>query len=167
MRKNAIEQIFEYLPLSIRYQKRCCLNLTSAKEVRQNHQSHQNGGTNERDEMKATREDIETALFSLNTANKALKKGGLLVVSIKHTSESNMSWRFDVRVLYTNTQGQTDYLFLNWTLATLANLRQHANGEVKYNSLGTERGFEIAYLLRNLFRVHNLPEFQPRHLTIA
>lgn len=117
--------------------------------------------------MKATQEDKESAIWALTTANEFLRKGGLLVVSIKHTSQSNMSWRFDAHVMYHSEGRGVDYMYLNWAIATLADLRQHPNGEVKYNSLGTERGFEIGYLLRNLFRVYDLPEFQPRHLTIA
>ncbi len=43
-------------------------------------------------------EDRKIALETLALTHETLKNGGLLSVVIKHTSESNLSFRYDVRL---------------------------------------------------------------------
>lgn len=102
-------------------------------------------------------QDLKLALTTLESVHADLKAGGLLSVIIKHTSESNLSYRYDVSV-YTAHTGRVERYYLNWTFATLTGKTQHANGEVKGSGLGFDRAHDVAYTFQQLFRQHGLED---------
>jgi len=102
------------------------------------------------------REDLTVALQALDrTADKIEQNGGFLVITIKSTSKSNLSFKFDVRQYYQQTGSNrivSDYL--NWTYAQLMGLRRNDHGEVKGSGLGIDRAFEVANNLEGLIETH-------------
>jgi hypothetical protein len=102
-------------------------------------------------------EDLKSALTMLETIHADLKAGGLLSVIIKHTSESNLSYRYDVR-LYTVYNDKVQSYYLNWTFATLTGKTRHANGEVKGSGIGFDRAHDVAYTFELLFKQHGLED---------
>jgi hypothetical protein len=100
------------------------------------------------------KENLETALQALDrTADKIEQDGGFLVITIKSTSKSNMSFKFDVR-LYYNSGGQVVSDYLNWTYAQLMDKRQDEQGNVKGGGIGIDRAFEVANNLEWLIGKH-------------
>jgi hypothetical protein len=100
------------------------------------------------------RENLTSALETLKrTADKIEQDGGFLVITIKSTSKSNLSFKFDVR-LYYNSGGQVDSDYLNWTYAQLMEMRQNERGEVKGGGIGIDRAFEVANHLEWLIEKH-------------
>lgn len=98
------------------------------------------------------REDMKQAFEALKrTADNLENNGGYLVITIKGTSKSNMSFRFDVRNYYTiENKVYCDYL--NWTYAQLMEMKQNDRGEVKGGGLGIDRAFEVANNLERLIK---------------
>lgn len=98
--------------------------------------------------------NLETALEALTrTADNLENNGGYLVITIKSTSKSNMSFKFDVRNYYTiENKVYSDYL--NWTYAQLMDMRQNDRGEVKGGGIGIDRAFEVANNLEWLIEKH-------------
>jgi hypothetical protein len=78
---------------------------------------------------------------------------GLLVVSVMHTSKSNLSFSLDLR-FYIPTLAGVDSLYLNWAYAQLMNARQDKHGLVKWHGLGIDRAFEVANNLERLISKH-------------
>jgi hypothetical protein len=100
------------------------------------------------------KENLETALQALDrTADKIEQDGGFLVITIKSTSKSNLSFKFDVR-LYYNSGGQVVSDYLNWTYAQLMDKRQDEQGNVKGGGIGIDRAFEVANNLEWLIEKH-------------
>jgi hypothetical protein len=98
------------------------------------------------------REDIKQAFQTLaRTADKIQNNGGFLVITIKSTSASNMSFKFDVH-LYYNSLGQVVSDYLNWTYAQLMEMKQNDRGEVKGSGIGIDRAFEVAHNLERLIK---------------
>lgn len=89
-------------------------------------------------------QDKKTAVEMLNRISNDLEKGGLVVVTIKGTSKSNLSFRMDVRLYATAANGEVQSSYLNWMYAQLTDSRQNDRGEVKWSSLGIDRAFEVA-----------------------
>lgn len=106
-----------------------------------------------------TGDDLE-AYRTLETVNRLMiERGGRLVITIKHTSQSNLSFRFDVRLYYVALGGQVESLYLNWTYAQLNGNRLHKETrEVKGNGIGIDRAFEVADNFARLFKFFDLPE---------
>ncbi len=102
-------------------------------------------------------QDLKLALTTLESVHADLKAGGLLSVIIKHTSESNLSFRYDVR-LYGVIDGKTESYYLNWTFATLTGKTRHANGEVKGSGLGFDRAHDVAYTFQLLFKANGFED---------
>lgn len=102
-------------------------------------------------------QDLKLALETLTHVHKALENGGLISVAIKHTSPSNLSYRFDVR-LYGVIDGKVDVSYLNWTFATLTGKTRHENGEIKGGGLGFDRAHDVAYTFQLLFKQHGLAD---------
>jgi Tfp pilus assembly PilM family ATPase len=92
-------------------------------------------------EQKAT--DRALALETLERVAEQAERGGYLVITIKSTSKSNMSFKFDVRQYYTY-EGQVISDYLNWTYAQLMGMKQNQHGEVKGSGIGIDRAFEVA-----------------------
>lgn len=75
-----------------------------------------------------------------------LEDGGKLLISITHTSPSNMSYRYKVSVAY-SANGQTEIESLNYWLAACWNESLHSGffNELKGSGVGTDRYFLAAY----------------------
>lgn len=100
------------------------------------------------------KENLETALQALDrTADKIEQDGGFLVITIKSTSKSNLSFKFDVR-LYYNSGGLVVSDYLNWTYAQLMDKRQDEQGNIKGGGIGIDRAFEVANNLEWLIEKH-------------
>jgi hypothetical protein len=100
------------------------------------------------------REDLTIALQTLDrTADKIEQNGGFLVITIKSTSKSNLSFKFDVR-LYYSVFDKVESDYLNWTYAQLMDLRQNEQGEIKGSGIGIDRAFEVANNLEWLIQKH-------------
>tara|TARA_R110000868_G_scaffold56148_3_gene174121 strand:+ start:121 stop:459 length:339 start_codon:yes stop_codon:yes gene_type:complete len=97
--------------------------------------------------------DLQTALDTLTRVANAAESGGLLVVTVMHTSKSNMSFRLDIRLYYTTARG-VDSLYLNWAYSQLMGAKQDDNGLVKWSGLGIARDFEAANNIEALIRQH-------------
>jgi hypothetical protein len=101
------------------------------------------------------RQNRQTAIDSLARVAENAENGGYLVITIKSTSKSNMSFKFDVRQYYTPTGSQEiQSNYLNWTYAQLMDMRQNERGEVKGGGIGIDRAFEVANNLEYLIKRH-------------
>jgi hypothetical protein len=101
------------------------------------------------------RNDYLQAVDQLAHIAENAENGGLVVITIKSTSKSNLSFKFDVRQYYQQTGSNrivSDYL--NWTYAQLMGLRRNDHGEVKGSGLGIDRAFEVANNLEGLIETH-------------
>ena len=72
--------------------------------------------------------------------------GGKLLISITHTSKSNMSYRYKVDLAY-NANGKTEIEHLTYWLAACwkESIYAGAFNELKGNGVGTDRYFLAAY----------------------
>jgi hypothetical protein len=72
--------------------------------------------------------------------------GGKLLISITHTSKSNMSYRYKVDLAY-NANGKTEIEHLTYWLAACwkESIYSGSFNELKGNGLGTNRYFLAAY----------------------
>jgi hypothetical protein len=101
------------------------------------------------------REDRLHALDTLAHIADNAENGGLVVITIKSTSKSNLSFKFDVRQYYNPTASEKiESLYLNWTYAQLMDMRQNERGEVKGSGIGIDRAFEVANNLEWLIERH-------------
>jgi hypothetical protein len=94
--------------------------------------------------------DNKAATYALESAHYYLERGGLLSVSITHTSASNMSYRYSVKVYYPTERG-IDSLYLNWSISQLTTIRQHKNGNLKGGGCGFDRAYDVAVTLNQIF----------------
>ena len=97
--------------------------------------------------------DLPIALETLTRVADCAESGGLLVVTVMHTSKSNMSFRLDIRLYYATDRG-IDFLYLNWMYAQLMGAKQDNGGLVKWSGLGIARDFEAANNLEALISRH-------------
>ena len=72
--------------------------------------------------------------------------GGKLLISITHTSQSNMSYRYKVDLAF-NKDGKTEIEHLSYWLAACWNESLHSGffNELKGSGVGTDRYFLAAY----------------------
>ena len=75
-----------------------------------------------------------------------IAEGGKLLISITHTSQSNLSYRYKVSIAF-NKNGKTEIESLNYWLAACWNERLHSGAfdELKGSGIGTDRYFLAAY----------------------
>lgn len=101
------------------------------------------------------RENYLHATDTLAHIAENAENGALLVITIKSTSKSNLSFKFDVRQYYNPTGGdKVQSIYLNWAYAQLMDLRQNERGEVKGSGIGIDRAFEVANNLEWLIERH-------------
>lgn len=83
--------------------------------------------------------------YAQSVAQK-LEDGGKLLISITHTSASNMSYRYKVDLAY-NANGKTEIEHLTYWLAACwkESIYAGAFNELKGNGVGTDRYFLAAY----------------------
>ena len=100
--------------------------------------------------------DHKHAISILWDVKEYLNREGVVVVTIKSTSKSNMSFAFDMRLYYFDEEdGQVKSMYLNWMYATLMGMRQNKFGEIKGNGIGIDRAFEasnnLQYLISSIY----------------
>jgi hypothetical protein len=96
------------------------------------------------------REDQAIALETLGQVAKNAETG-LIVITIKSTSKSNLSFKFDVRQYYQlEGSDKTVSIYLNWAYAQLMGMKRNEHGEVKGSGYGIDRAFEVANNLEGL-----------------
>jgi hypothetical protein len=85
--------------------------------------------------------------------------GGKLLISITHTSKSNMSYRYKVDLAF-NKDGKTEIEHLSYWLAACwkETIYAGAFNELKGNGLGTDRYFLAAYELGLTLKAFGLIE---------
>ena len=90
---------------------------------------------------------------------KKIADGGKLLISITHTSKSNMSYRYKVDLTF-NANGKTEIEHLSYWLAACwkETLHQGAFNELKGNGLGTDRYFLAAYNIGLTLKEYGLIE---------
>lgn len=101
-------------------------------------------------------QDYKHATSILWDVKEYLQREGVVVVTIKSTSKSNMSFAFDMRLYYFDEESeQVKSLYLNWMYATLMGMTQNKYGEIKGNGIGIDRAFEasnnLQYLISSIY----------------
>ena len=87
-----------------------------------------------------------------------LDNGGKLEVIINKVSQSNLTWRYSVRLWY-SSNGQVDNLWLNGWLADIGNQKLTKEGYLTGYGIGIERSFLVAYNLGHaLAKLLDLPK---------
>ena len=88
-----------------------------------------------------------------------LEDGGKLLISITHTSKSNMSYRYKVDLAFT-TNGKTEIEHLTYFLAACWKETVYAGAfnELKGNGVGTDRYFLAAYNIGLTLKEYGLIE---------
>lgn len=94
--------------------------------------------------------DTRAATYTLENAHFFLSRGGLLSVSITHTSQTNLSYRYSVKIYYPTERG-IDSLYMNWAIAQMTTIKQHKNGALKGSGVGFDRAFDVAETLNHIF----------------
>jgi hypothetical protein len=103
--------------------------------------------------------DRKAATYTLENAHYFLERGALLSVSITHTSQTNLSYRYSVKIYYPTDRG-IDSLYMNWAITQWTDIKQHKNGALKGNGIGFDRAYEVKLTLEYIFRAMNLPEIK-------
>jgi hypothetical protein len=88
-----------------------------------------------------------------------LEDGGKLLISITHTSKSNMSYRYKVDLAY-NANGKTEIEHLSYWLAACwkETIYAGAFNELKATGVGTDRYFLAAYNIGLILKEYGLIE---------
>lgn len=96
---------------------------------------------------KITEEELnELKSYAAKIKDKA-DKGGKFEVIIHKQSKSNLTWRYSVRLWYSDESGKTEHWHLNWFLSQMSNQKLTKEGYLTGYGIGTERGFEVIYNL--------------------
>lgn len=104
--------------------------------------------------MKATISN-DSAIYWGEIYKKALDNGGRLLVSITHTSRSNLSYRYKVKLAWWDGENQQIQFYnLGYWIASQTGASLTEQNELKGNGLGFCRYFEaardVAYALKKL-----------------
>jgi len=88
-----------------------------------------------------------------------LDNGGKLEVIINKTSQSNLTWRYSVRLWYKDGSGEVGNWWLNGWLADIGNQKLTKEGYLTGYGVGTERSFQVVYNLGHaLAKLLDLPQ---------
>lgn len=111
----------------------------------------------------STKMDLLHAQDTMNDAYELLSKGGVLVITIKSTSKSNLSFKFDVRLYWTDDKLKVQSYYLNWAYAQVMGMKQNEKGEVKGSGIGIDRAFEVANNFEHIFKTLDLDPIKVRY----
>jgi hypothetical protein len=99
-----------------------------------------------------------------------LKNGGKLLVQVTHTSASNMSYRYSVRLAYKNEAGEIDFQSLAYWIAAVTGqtvVSKYYGDELRGNGIGTDRFFlaslEVAHILKDYGFISDVYEIATRN----
>jgi hypothetical protein len=120
--------------------------------------------------MKATISN-DSALFWGEIVKKQLDNGGKLLVSITHTSRSNLSYRYKVKLAYWDTESQqVQFYNLGYWLASQIGANLTNQSELKGNGVGFCRYFEaaldVAFALKKLGLAGDRYEYEIKYQQI-
>ncbi len=107
---------------------------------------------------KITEQELESLKDMGRKVKGYLDNGGKLEVIINKTSQSNLTWRYSVRLWYADN-GQVGNWWLNGWLADIGNQKLTKEGYLTGYGVGTERSFQVVYNLGHaLAKLLDLPE---------
>jgi hypothetical protein len=107
---------------------------------------------------KITEQELESLKDMGRRVKGYLDNGGKLEVIINKVSQSNLTWRYSVRLWY-SVNGQVDNLWLNGWLADIGNQKLTKEGYLTGYGVGTDRSFQVAYNLGHaLAKLLDLPQ---------
>lgn len=107
------------------------------------------------------RKPKETAEWRFNEASNyfnAMDEGGLLLVSVVSTSQSNLSYKYRVALVMSAVEydPQLFKLTLNYWLASELGVSLDKNDNLKGNGCGFDRGFDAVYTIGSILQKHGL-----------
>lgn len=101
------------------------------------------------------KETPEATLEAWKQIHARLMNGGKLLIQVTHTSQSNLSYRYSVRLAYKNIAGEIDFQNLAYWIGAVTGesvVSRYYGDELKGNGLGTDRFFlaslEVAHILK-------------------
>lgn len=107
--------------------------------------------------------DQETKLRNAENTKEKLDNGGRLLISITHTSRSNLSYRFKVWLAYSDEYGQTQTRNLGYWLASITKQTLTDRDELKAGGLGFDRYLDVALGLGHIFESYGLTKPEDRY----
>jgi hypothetical protein len=104
--------------------------------------------------VKESPEDIKEAWGKIHAR---LMNGGQLLIQVTHTSQSNLSYRYTVRLAYIDDDGRINFQNLAYWIAAITGetvVSQYYGDELRGNGIGTDRYFlaalEVGHILENM-----------------
>jgi hypothetical protein len=91
--------------------------------------------------------------------HEAIKAGGKLLIQVTHTSKSNLSYRYSVRLAYTDTQGEVTFRNLAYLIGATTGesiVSRFYGDELKGHGVGTDRFFLCAYEIGLMMKAQGL-----------
>lgn len=107
--------------------------------------------------------DQETKLRNAENTKEKLDNGGRLLISITHTSRSNLSYRFKVWLAYSDEYGQTQTRNLGYWLASITKQTLTNKDELKAGGLGFDRYLDVALGIGHIFESYGLTKPEDRY----
>ena len=99
-----------------------------------------------------------------------LQNGGKLLIQVTHTSQTNMSYRYSVRLAYKRENGEIDFSNLAYWIAAVSGesvVQKFYGDELRGQGVGTDRYFlaslEVAHILKNLGFISDVYEIAIRN----
>lgn len=112
--------------------------------------------------MKVTMSE-DSKLFHAKKLKEKLDNGGRLLISITHTSRSNLSYRFKVYVAWINQLGEVQTDNLGYWLATITGQTLTDKHDLKAGGLGFDRYLDVALGIGHIFESFGLAEREERY----
>jgi hypothetical protein len=88
-----------------------------------------------------------------------LRNGGKLLIQVTHTSASNLSYRYTVRLAYKNAQGEIDFDNLAYWIGAHTGesiVSKPCGDELKGDAFGTDRFFLAALQVGHILKDYGL-----------
>jgi hypothetical protein len=105
------------------------------------------------------KETAEYVSTEWRQVHEALKAGGKLLIQVTHTSKSNLSYRYSVRLAYTDTQGEIYFKNLAYLIGATTGesiVSRYYGDELRRRGVGTDRFFLCAYEIGLLMKQQGL-----------
>ena len=91
--------------------------------------------------------------------HEAIKAGGKLLIQVTHTSATNMSYRYSVRLVHTDTDGEICFRNLAYLIGATTGesiVRKPYGDELKGQGVGTDRFFLASYEIGLIMKAQGL-----------
>jgi hypothetical protein len=102
------------------------------------------------------KESTVAKLGAWKQIHERLTNGGKLLIQVTHTSASNISYRYSVRLAYKNEAGEIEFQNLAYWIGAVTGqsvVSKFYGDELRGNGVGTDRFFlaslEVAHILKN------------------